>query len=144
MGLLYVGPVDGHDISVLRCPNWQKARQDGPHSCDHPEGKGMHSEETPDKYMVFQNSTELGIDDDARCFSLVFGENWTALAKKDIRICAITAAMTSGTGLRTCAAISQRFFVVGIAEEHGAAMAAGLQARELYGLCRLFYVPQRP
>lgn len=60
-------------------------------------------------------------------FSSVFGEELTALAASDRRICAITAAMTDGTGLSPFAkAHPERFFDVGIAEGHAVAMAAGM------------------
>ena len=64
-------------------------------------------------------------------FSSVFGEELLKLAQQDWRVAAITAAMTSGTGLSHFAAkFPDRFFDVGIAEGHGASMAAGLAAQD--------------
>ena len=63
-------------------------------------------------------------------YTAVFGDTITKLAKIDDRICAITAAMTSGTGLEEFAVkYPARFFDVGIAEQHGVTFAAGLAAR---------------
>ena len=60
-------------------------------------------------------------------FSSVFGSELTALAQEDPSVCAITAAMESGTGLTPFAkAHPERFFDVGIAEGHAVAMAAGM------------------
>ena len=68
----------------------------------------------------------------APCFSTVFGDEMVKLAHSDFRICAITAAMTSGTGLTEFAArYPDRFFDVGIAEGHGATMAAGMASSEM-------------
>lgn len=135
MGLQYVGPVDGHDINrLIDVLTWAK-KQTEPvliHVITQ-KGKGYaFSEETPDKYHgVSKFNPEIGLPQDcAANFSLIFGEELAVLAKKDLRICAITAAMTSGTGLTTFAQqFPQRFFDVGIAEEHGAAMAAGLSSQ---------------
>ena len=68
----------------------------------------------------------------AETFSSRFGHDLTELAKQDQRICAITAAMTSGTGLAAFSkAFPDRFFDVGIAEEHAVTMAAGMAKQGL-------------
>lgn len=60
----------------------------------------------------------------------MFGKELTALAREDSRVCAITAAMEYGTGLNHFAdALPNRFFDVGIAEEHAISMAAAWPSR---------------
>lgn len=131
MGFQYLGPVDGHDIGKLTdVLSWAK-------ELDKPalihvitkKGKGyIYSEENPDEYHgVSKFDAKKGIISCIHSdFSSVFGSKLSDLAGKDERICAITAAMTSGTGLSEFAvAYPKRFFDVGIAEEHAVAMAAG-------------------
>lgn len=65
-------------------------------------------------------------------FSARFGRDLRELARKDPRICAVTAAMTAGTGLTDFAKeFPQRFFDVGIAEEHAVTMTAGMAKQGL-------------
>jgi 1-deoxy-D-xylulose-5-phosphate synthase len=69
----------------------------------------------------------------------VFGAQLVAEAAKDDRICAITAAMPSGTGLDAFAkAYPDRFFDVGIAEQHGVTFAAGLAAQGMRPFCAIY------
>jgi 1-deoxy-D-xylulose-5-phosphate synthase len=137
MGLQYAGPVDGHDIAKLtEALSWAKGL--GEPALIHvrtQKGKGYtYSEATPDIYHgVSPFDYKKGVvGGSAPCFSTVFGEEMTRLAHQDYRICAITAAMTSGTGLTEFAArYPERFFDVGIAEGHGATMAAGMASQEI-------------
>ncbi len=135
MGLQYAGPIDGHDLKLLvETLSWAKGVQ-GPvviHVITK-KGKGYpFSEETPDIYHgVSPFDLEKGVlPGIAPNFSTVFGETMCALAEESKELCAITAAMTSGTGLEEFAfRYPRRFFDVGIAEEHAAAMAAGLASQ---------------
>lgn len=134
MGFEYCGPVDGHDIKKLEY--MLRLAKD----CSKPvllhvitqKGRGYApAEENPD---VFHG---IGAFDpkNGKCpssahlptFSKTFGDTLCRIAQKDDRVCAITAAMVSGTGLTE---FSERFpsrcFDVGIAEEHAVAMAGGL------------------
>ena len=132
MGLQYAGPIDGHDAArVVQALEWAK-RQDVPtvvHVLTQ-KGKGYgHSEMSPGDYHgVHPFDHKVGVvNGTASTFSTVFGEKLTALANDDQRICAITASMTSGTGLEGFAeAFPERFFDVGIAEGHATVMAAGM------------------
>ncbi|MDR1065296.1 MAG: 1-deoxy-D-xylulose-5-phosphate synthase [Oscillospiraceae bacterium] len=134
MGFQYVGPVDGHDIGALRgALRWAKA-QNAPvllHAVTQ-KGRGYAPSETaPEAYHgVSVFDVEAGLSGaDAPTFSSAFGEALTELAGRDRRIVAITAAMTSGTGLGGFAErFPERLLDVGIAEGHAAAMAAGLAA----------------
>ena len=133
MGFSYIGPVDGHDVEKLT----YLLRQAKERSCPvllhviTSKGKGYRpAEENPDLFHgvgCFDPKTGKVPQCSAPCFSDTFGSTLVRLAEKDRRVCAITAAMTSGTGLDAFAAkYPDRFFDVGIAEGHAVAMAAGL------------------
>ena len=95
-------------------------------------GKGYsHSETSPEKYHgVAPFNTKTGVEPDrgkVRSYSEVFGSKLCAMASRDQRIVAVTAAMTEGTGLsRFGIQFPDRIFDVGIAEEHAVSFAAGL------------------
>lgn len=138
MGFRYLGPVDGHDVEKLtETLTWAKEFNEPVllHVITQ-KGKGyLHAERDPDKYHGVSRfdpqtgSVEKSMDTN---FSAVFGMKMVELAKVDRRICGITAAMVDGTGLADFAfRFPKRFFDVGIAEEHGAAMAAGMAKKGL-------------
>ena len=133
-GMAYSGPVDGHDIGAMEeVLRW--ARDQGCPTLVHAvTKKGMgytFAEAEPGKFHgigPFDPETGETAPSSAD-FSAVFGNEMIQLAQKDPTVCAITAAMTEGTGLGGFAALyPDRFFDVGIAEEHAAAMAGGLAA----------------
>lgn len=134
MGLQYAGPVDGHDVArVEEVLRWAKAT--GEPTLVHimtQKGKGYKfAEENPGKFHgISPFDPETGDTAPAsKSFSSVFGECMCALAEKNEKVCAITAAMTEGTGLSDFAQrYPDRFFDVSIAEEHASAMAAGIAA----------------
>lgn len=133
MGFKYLGPVDGHDlrdlISVFRA-----ARDLQEPTLVHVvtrKGCGYApAEEDPAKFHgigKFDAVTGKKLAPKVRTFSDCFGQTLVSLAEKDERICAITAAMPGGTGLLSfMKRYPQRFFDVGIAEEHAVSMAGGL------------------
>lgn len=132
MGVTYMGPIDGHNIPQL-CNALEGAKIIGGPVLVHVntiKGKGyIHAEENPsDFHGVPPFSIEKG--DFPRSndnFSEKFGEFVFNQAAKDKRICAITAAMSLGTGLkRFSEEYPDRFFDVGIAEEHAVPFALGL------------------
>jgi len=135
MGLLYSGPIDGHDVPrVVAALQWAK-RQTKPavvHVLTQ-KGKGYeHSELAPAEYHGVQPfDHRVGVvNGNGKTFSSVFGAAIAHIAGQDIRVCAITAAMTSGTGLEEFSTkYPKRFFDVGIAEGHAAVMAAGMATR---------------
>ncbi len=137
MGFTYLGPVDGHNTEQLvETLSWAK-RLEGPvivHAAT-TKGKGYpYAEENPDKFHGVGrfNPVTGEILGGGRNFSAVFGEKLCEMAKADAKICAITAAMEAGTGLKGFAArYPDRFFDVGIAEEHAVAMAAGMAKQGL-------------
>ena len=136
MDITYLGPVDGHDIRKL-VKVFNEAKR-----VDHAvlvhvitkKGKGYPpAEENPAKFHgtgPFQIETgepaEVSTTDS---YTQVFSKVLTDIAKKDDKVVAITAAMADGTGLSTFAKhFPNRFFDVGIAEEHAMTFAAGLAA----------------
>lgn len=133
MGFTYIGPVDGHQVGELtRLLRWARSLE-GPVLLHVRtiKGKGWpHAEETPDAYhgvAPFDLETGKPLKPSAPNFSAVFGEELSRLAVEDERICAITAAMRSGTGLDPFAMrCPERFFDVGIAEGHAVAMCSGM------------------
>lgn len=136
MDITYLGPVDGHDIrKLVKVLNEAKR-------VDHAvlvhvitkKGKGyLPAEENPAKFhgtgpfnIVTGEATEVGTRDS---YTQVFSKVLTDIAQKDEKVVAITAAMADGTGLSTFAKhFPNRFYDVGIAEEHAMTFAAGLAA----------------
>lgn len=134
LGLIYLGPVDGHDMKKLSIV-FDEARSK--HQCcivhvNTIKGKGYEkAEKEPGKYhgvSPFEIDTGVSSGQGATFTSFV-GEMLCEKAKEDDKLCAITAAMSDGTGLTPFAkAYPERFFDVGIAEEHAVTYAAGLAA----------------
>ena len=136
LGFDYLGPLDGHDLPQLIEVFNNINELDGPllvHVMT-TKGKGYKpAEDTPDKYHgvgVFDVATGKGsAKASAPSYTETFGRTLTELAEQDPAIVAITAAMPDGTGLNIFAdRIPQRFFDVGIAEQHAMTFAAGLAA----------------
>ncbi len=132
LGFYYIGPVDGHDEARLeKLLRWaRELREPVLLHVVTVKGKGYApAEELPQLYHgVEPFDPAVGIVNGAADdFSACFGRAAVRLAERDERICAVTAAMESGTGLETFAArFPDRFFELGIAEEHAAAMCAGM------------------
>lgn len=137
MGLYYLGPVDGHDVRHLETViRWARdMRQPVIVHVITKKGKGcVYAEAQPDKYHgVGQFDPTTGeLKPSCESFSDKFGEYLCKYAKDNRRIVALTAAMCSGTGLtRFSQSYPERFFDVGIAEEHAVAMAAGMAKQGL-------------
>ena len=133
MGFLYLGPIDGHNITDLTRIFRRAKELQVPVivHCVTQKGKGYaFSERNPEKYHgVAPFSVDTGDIEGThkKSNSSVFGEAMVELAEKDPRIVAISAAMPIGTGLTEFAGrFPDRFFDVGIAEEHALTMAAGM------------------
>ncbi|MBE7021762.1 MAG: 1-deoxy-D-xylulose-5-phosphate synthase [Ruminococcaceae bacterium] len=132
LGFTYLGPIDGHDLPFL-CDVLEQAMQIQAPVLIHiktKKGKGYKfAEEAPTAFHgigAFQ--VETG-EADAGCesYSSVFGHTLFSLACANEKICAVTAAMPDGTGLKAFAEhFPKRFFDVGIAEQHAITFAAGL------------------
>ncbi len=132
LGFNYLGPVDGHNIQALESLfNIAKSYQRP--SLVHvitTKGKGYpHAENSPNNYHgVSPFDIEEGTAINQKpTFSTVAGNTLCELAKSNANICAVTAAMTGGTGLaRFAEEFTERFFDVGIAEQHAVTFCAGL------------------
>lgn len=133
MGFVYLGPVNGHDIEALD-EALEVAKSYHRPVLVHVntvKGKGYApAEQNPGEYHgvpkidVLSKNPEISTDE---CYSTVFGRELTAMASKNKNICAVTAAMKYGTGLQFFSAMCRdRFFDVGIAEEHAMTFCAGL------------------
>ncbi len=134
-GFTYLGPVDGHDLASLKNVLARAKAIKGPTiiHVDTVKGKGFASaEENPGAYHGIPNMDLTGkcvAPTNGDTFSTRFGQYLLELADTDERICAITAAMKYATGLNFFyKKYKERFFDVGIAEEHGVTFAAGLAA----------------
>jgi len=136
LGFDYIGPLDGHDLTGLIEVFNGASDYEGPllvHVMT-TKGKGYRpAEETPAKFHgvgAFDLSTgKAPAKAAALSYTEIFGRTLVDLAQQDPKVVAITAAMPDGTGLNFFAeALPDRFFDVGIAEQHGVCFAAGLAA----------------
>ena len=134
MGLTYLGPVDGHNMRQMMKLFNEAKRVEGPvlvhvltekghgyiPACSHParfHGTGPFDVKTGKFLETKENLNYTG----------VFSKTMCSLGKENRRVAAITAAMPEGTGLKAFArSFPERFFDVGIAEEHAVTFAAGL------------------
>ena len=147
MGFHYIGPIDGHNIGLLEEVLLRARDMTGPvlihiHTV---KGKGyLPAEQAPEKFHgvgCFDAQTGKPVKK-AACapsYTAVFSQALIELAKKDPDILAITAAMPSGTGLKAFGkAYPNRFFDVGIAEEHAMTLAAGMAAAGMHPVIALY------
>jgi len=155
LGFEYVGPINGHNIQALInvFTDVKKLNRPVVIHINTRKGKGYgYAEDDPDSYHgVASFSVDSGLNGslsgslsgserqdlpknqiNKKSFTDAFSACITDIAEKDKRIIAITAAMQTGTGLKTFAGkFRDRFFDVGIAEEHAVTFAAGLAAEGL-------------
>ena len=133
LGFVYLGPVDGHNVKELQEALESAKRIDKPVfvHVNTVKGKGFRpAEDNPGAFhgvpaKAYVNNDSDFISEDS--FSAEFGRKLNEMADRDERICAITAAMKYGTGLQYFAASHKdRFFDVGIAEQHAVTFACGL------------------
>ena len=148
LGFYYIGPIDGHNMNHL-LPILKNARD---HSKKGPvlihvvtkKGKGYSpAEKSSDKFHgVGKFNIETGKQNKSqsrKTYTAVFSDTLLHLAKKDKKVCAITAAMPSGTGLdKFMKKFPSRTFDVGIAEQHAVTFAAGLALRGLKPFAALY------
>lgn len=136
MGITYLGPVDGHDLKTLT-KTLNEAKRVNHAVLVHvvtKKGKGyLPAETNPSKFHgtgpfdVTTGETIGGSGKDS--YTDIFSKVLADIGKKDKKVVAITAAMADGTGLsRFSKLFPERFFDVGIAEEHAMTFAAGLAA----------------
>ncbi|WP_374140142.1 1-deoxy-D-xylulose-5-phosphate synthase [Sphingomonas sp.] len=148
LGFYYVGPIDGHNLDQL-IPVLENVRdaEEGPilvHVVT-VKGKGYApAEAAADKYHGVQKfdvitGTQVKAPPGPPAYQNVFGDALIKEAQRDPTICAITAAMPSGTGVdRFAKAFPDRSFDVGIAEQHAVTFAAGLAAQGMRPFCAIY------
>lgn len=146
MGITYIGPIDGHNIPLMLKTFKAAANYNGPvlvHVITK-KGKGYKpAEENPSKFhgigpfdATTGNSTS---NSDKLTYTDVFGQKIIELARKNPQLVTISAAMSDGTGLtRFSELFSNRFFDVGIAEEHAVTFAAGMASEGLHPVVAIY------
>jgi len=148
LGFYYVGPIDGHNLDQL-IPVLENVRDmaEGPclvHVVTQ-KGKGYApAEAAEDKYHGVQKfdvvtGAQAKAPPGPPSYTNVFAQALIAEAERDESVCAITAAMPSGTGLdKFAASFPDRCFDVGIAEQHAVTFAAGLAAQGMRPFCAIY------
>jgi len=148
MGLRYLGPIDGHDLPLL-IQTLEFAK-----TCDHPivihvltkKGKGFEAaQRNPEKfhglgpYDVHTGATPPVKAGTPPNWQDVFGQAMVRLCQKDSTLVGITAAMPSGTSLKLLeTAMPDRYYDVGIAEEHAVLFACGLATMGFHPVCAIY------
>jgi 1-deoxy-D-xylulose-5-phosphate synthase len=148
MGLRYLGPIDGHDLPLL-ISTLEFAK-----TCDHPivihiltrKGKGFEAAlKNPEKfhglgpYDVTTGATLPAKEGTPPNWQDVFGNTMVRLCKQDPAVVGITAAMPSGTSLKVLEkAMPDRYYDVGIAEEHAVLFACGMATMGLKPVCAIY------
>ena len=136
LGFEYIGPIDGHDLKhMIRILKRTKDAQKPVliHAVTQ-KGRGYRpAEDHPDQYhgvAPFLVESGEAREDSGISMGSIVAKQLADLAENDIRICTITAAMPMGTGMDVFGkAHPERFFDVGIAEEHAVTMAAGMASQ---------------
>jgi 1-deoxy-D-xylulose-5-phosphate synthase len=148
MGIRYLGPIDGHDLPLL-ISTLEFAK-----TCDHPivihvltqKGKGFEAAlKNPEKfhglgpYDVATGATLPTKPGTPPNWQDVFGNAMVKLCQKDSTIVGITAAMPSGTSLKILEkAMPNRYYDVGIAEEHAVLFACGMATMGFHPVCAIY------
>ena len=136
LGFTYFGPVDGHNINSIKNILKQADKMNGPvmvHVVTE-KGKGYHyAEKSPEVFHgigPFDLSNGLPLKKKkSLTYTDIFGQTLLQISREKPEIVAITAAMTAGTGLKKFSReFPDRFYDVGIAEQHGVTFAAALAA----------------
>ena len=138
MGIKYIGPIDGHNIKLMNEVFSMAKNINGPvivHTITK-KGKGYEfAEKSPSK---FHGISPFNLENGEVCktccetYSSAFGKALNKIAKEDKDVVAITAAMPDGTGLIEFSKnFPERFFDVGIAEEHAVTLSAGMASSGL-------------
>jgi len=140
LGMNYIGPIDGHNLNLL-IQLFQKYKEKELHGpvflhIITEKGKGYApAENSNDKFHgVSSFDIQTGVQNKSKdkTYTSVVGETLLKLAKKDKRVTTITAAMPSGTGLDKFQKLyPDRFFDVGIAEQHAVTFAGGMSTANL-------------
>lgn len=147
MGFRYFGPIDGNDIAQVTRTLMKMKGMKGPRilHCYTVKGKGYAAAEkdpvtwhAPGKFDA-KTGERIKAPHERDRYQDVFGEVLCELAEMDSRVVGITPAMASGCGMnRLSAARPERFFDVGIEEEHAVTFSAGLAAGGMKPFCNIY------
>ncbi len=144
LGFTYLGPIDGHDLTLL-CRLIERAKNiQGPVLIHIITKKGKGYKFAEDKPSAFHGVGAFEIETGAsssggETYSARFGKAITELAEQNSKLCAVTAAMQDGTGLsKFKERFPDRCFDVGIAEQHAITFASGLSKRGLKPVVALY------
>jgi 1-deoxy-D-xylulose-5-phosphate synthase len=145
LGLKYFGPIDGHDLPVLEETLSDLRRFEGPvllHVVTR-KGRGYGPAEGDSTTFhgigAFDPDTGVASKGAKKTFSNVFGDMAVMLGERMPNVVAVTAAMTDGTALgKFSKAFPERFFDVGMAEEHAVTFAAGMACEGLVPLTAIY------
>ncbi len=148
LGIRYLGPIDGHNLPLL------VSTLEYAQTCDHPvvlhvltqKGKGYEAAlQLPEKfhgtgpYDAATGKSPAAKPGVAPAYQDVFGEAMIRLCERDTAVVGITAAMPSGTGLKALRdRMPQRYYDVGIAEEHAVLFAAGMATMGFHPVCAIY------
>ncbi len=139
LGLAYMGPIDGNNFDDLESvfSHVKSLNESVIVHIKTKKGKGYSpAEENPEQYHGLSASAAI---QSTETFSTHMGKTLSMMADKDNDICAITAAMSDGTGLNIFRSEhKERFFDVGIAEAHALTFAAGLAAEGKKPVCAVY------
>jgi 1-deoxy-D-xylulose-5-phosphate synthase len=157
MGVTYIGLLDGHDLAELEETFERAFALDGPvlvhvktvkgrgYAPAEEDSVSFHGASLPPVDLTLIDPTEEPLPPESapqrkpKTYTQTFVEELVRLAEADARICAITAGMPTGTGLsRFCDHFPDRFFDVGIAEQHSVTMATGLALAGLRPVVSLY------
>lgn len=141
LGFKYFGPINGHDLNEVMSVLSKLKGQSGPillHAVTE-KGKGYPTAPTSKTRAHGVSPPADPKAKKAPAYTKVFGDTLIELAKRDERIMAITAAMPDGTGTTEFGeTFPDRFFDVGIAEQHGVTFAAGLACEGQIPVCAIY------
>lgn len=144
MGFRYLGPADGNDVDtvITLLTEAKSLNQPVVVHLKTIKGRGyLPSEKNPSRFhgITAFDAVSGETSGGGETFSGVFGQTMCDLARNDRTVCAITAAMASGTGLSEFAGrYPGRLFDVGIAEEHAVTLASGLAAGGMKPVCAIY------
>jgi 1-deoxy-D-xylulose-5-phosphate synthase len=146
LGFRYLGPIDGHNISSLIRIFREVKKFKGPILVHVQTKKGKGYKPAEENAPIFHGlgrfdakTGELLSSSEVPTYTTIFGDTLVDIAEKNPKIVAITAAMSIGTGLcRFAEKFPDRFFDVGIAEEHAVTFAAGLAVRGLHPVVAVY------
>jgi len=141
LGFKYYGPIDGHDLPELLSTLEHLRRLDGPillHAVTE-KGKGFPFAPTSKTRAHGVAPPADPKKKKAPAYTKVFGDTLVQIAEKDPAVVAITAAMPDGTGtVEFAERFPDRFFDVGIAEQHAVTFAAGLACEGMKPVCAIY------